>query len=164
MTNAMPLDIMFDRMRTISRAMDEVLRAERPVVGATVGRNGTVHWLPSVDIYQTDEAFVIEADLPGVRREDLDLDYEQGVLTIRGARTMRDGEARRRTYASERLHGRFARSVKLPEWADAEHAEATYVDGVLRVVLPKAAAARPMKIAIRGETQPAIAAQSEAGN
>lgn len=144
-SQAMPIESVFDRVRTISRAMDEVLRAERPTE-----REGTnvVHWLPSIDVYQADDALVVEADLPGVREEDVEVGYERHVLTLRGVREHPRVDERQRVFTAERLHGQFMRAIRLPDWVDAERAEANFADGVLRVRFPRAASAQPRRITI----------------
>ena len=136
---------MLDRMLTLARAMDE-----------SIGANGTQDrrslWFPALDVYETEGAYVAELDLPGVHPENVDISFEQGTLTIRGTRaptvkTPEKGELR--VFSAERVSGAFVRSVRLPEYVDGEKIEATYTNGVLTVTIPKAAAARPRKIAIR---------------
>lgn len=144
-SQAMPIESVFDRVRTISRAMDEVLRTERQ--GEREG-NTVVHWLPSIDVYQADDALIVEADLPGVRQDDVDVGYERHVLTLRGVRQLPRSEDRQRVFTAERLHGQFVRAIRLPDWVDAERAEASFGDGVLRVRFPRAASAQPRRISI----------------
>jgi HSP20 family protein len=143
-----PLDAMFDRMLGLSRQMDQAFSG-RPFGQASSGSGRPQLWLPPVDTYETEHAFVIEADLPGLHQENIDVHFEQGTLTISGRRapTLPASEkGKLRIYSSERLSGAFSRSVRLPEYVDGEKIEATYANGVLTVRVPKLAAALPRKI------------------
>lgn len=146
LTTTTPFGTLLDRMFTLSRAMDSGLDNE-------FGANSRPQlWLPAVDTYELTDAFVVEADLPGVHPENVDVSFEQNVLTIKGSRgptiqTPEKGELR--VYTAERLTGQFARSIRLPEYVEGDKIEASFAHGVLTVRVPKAAAAKPRKIAIR---------------
>jgi len=147
--NNYPFDAMFDRMLGLSRQMDRAFSG-RPF-GAASTSNRPQLWLPPVDTYETEHAFVIEADLPGLHQENIDVHFEQGTLTISGRRgpTLPATEnGKLRVYASERLSGAFSRSIRLPEYVDGEKIDATYANGVLTVRVPKLAAALPRKISV----------------
>jgi len=151
-----PLDAMFDRMLGLSRTMDQAFSG-RPF-GTPSGSGRPQLWLPAVDTYETEHAFVIEADLPGLHQENIDVHFEQGTLTLTGRRgpTLPAQEnGKLRVYSSERLSGAFSRSIRLPEYVDGEKIEATYTNGVLTVRVPKSPAALPRKInvAVRGSEQ-----------
>jgi HSP20 family protein len=105
---------------------------------------------PSVHVTQDDAAFVIRAELPGVKPEDISITAEKNRLTIAGKRTIvRDEKAtyRRR----ERVEGSFERAFALPQPFDVDKIEARYVDGILTVTLPKSAEAKPRSIAVKRE-------------
>lgn len=107
-------------------------------------------WAPPLDLSEDADQLVVEVELPGVRKEDLELSVHKGVLSISGERKSEhpaDGEAG--CYRRERFHGRFQRSITLPKPVEADAAKATYRDGVLTVVLPKTEEARPRKIAVK---------------
>ena len=147
-----PFDVMFDRMLGLSRQMDQAFSG-RPFGQASSGSGRPQLWLPPVDTYETEHAFVIEADLPGLHQENIDVHFEQGTLTLTGRRgpTLPASEGgsnnnKLRVYASERLSGAFSRSIRLPEYVDGEKIEATYANGVLTVRVPKSPAALPRKI------------------
>ncbi len=146
MTNK-SFDTVLDRMLTLSRAMDDTL-GDR--AGDRAGSRGSL-WLPPVDIYETEHSFVVEADLPGFRSEDVDLRFEQNTLTIRGSRDseLPRGERNARVFSMERPAGAFTRSIRLPEYVDGERIEANLANGVLRVDIPKAQTALPRKIEAR---------------
>ena len=150
MLTTTPFTSVFDRMLTLSRAMDQALYSDYSL--GTSGQRGSQVWLPTVDAYETGEAFVVEADVPGVHQENVEISFEQNVLTISGTRSPtiqapRDGELR--VYSAERVTGAFARSIRLPDYVDGEKIEASYNNGVLTITVPKAPSALPRKIAIR---------------
>ncbi len=103
-------------------------------------------WSPAVDVRETPEALVIEADLPGVAPADVQLHAEQQVLTLRGTRTA--GATEGRTVLRERVGGAFARRFQLPRTVDAARIEARFANGVLTIRVPKAAEAQPRQIPI----------------
>jgi HSP20 family protein len=141
-----------DRMLSVSRALDQALASD-PFLSPALGSSGRPQvWLPDVDMYETDTTFVVQADLPGVHLENIDIGFEQNTLTIRGTRgatvpVPEKGEFR--VYTAERVSGNFARAIRLPEYVDGEKIEADFANGVLTVRIPKAASALPRKIAIR---------------
>jgi len=139
-----PVDTVVDRMLGLSRAVDQAL--------ATGGPARRQLWIPAMDTYETEHAYVIAADLPGVHAENVDVSFERGTLTISGTRAATlpsSGEPKPRVHASERLSGSFARAVRLPEYVDGERIEASLVDGVLTVRIPKSSGAMPRKISVR---------------
>jgi HSP20 family protein len=97
-----------------------------------------------VDIFETGEKFIIEADLPGVSREDVDIDYRKRILTLSGERKTGEAKGRR----SERPGGKFARRFVLPELIDTERIEAKFVCGVLRIEIPKPEESKTRKVTI----------------
>jgi HSP20 family protein len=106
-------------------------------------------WLPAVDIYETGEKeIVLKAELPGLKREDIDLTVENNTLTIRGNRRRDDGIADAQYHRSERVYGTCSRSFTLPNTVDASRVKAEYRDGVLTVRLPFREEAKPRQIAV----------------
>ena len=95
-------------------------------------------WNPSVDLYETDEAFVLEADLPGVKLEDVMVEVENSDLLLQGRRTLENTHSQGHFHAMERSSGQFMRRMKLPESVDKTGIKAQFCDGVLRVIIPKA--------------------------
>lgn len=142
-----PFDAIFDRMLGLSRQMDQAFSGRAFGTASQSGRPQL--WLPPVDTYETEHAFVIEADLPGLHQENIDVHFEQGTLTLTGRRgpTLPAQEnGKLRVYSAERLSGAFSRSIRLPEYVDGEKIEATYANGVLSVRVPKSQGALPRKI------------------
>lgn len=110
----------------------------------------TADWRPLVDISETAEHYLIEAEIPGVKREDVRVGVEDGVLTIQGHRELpRADAAQGHQHRAERTGGRFARSFALPEFADPERITARVEDGVLSVAIAKRAAGGKRSIDIR---------------
>jgi len=105
-------------------------------------------WLPAVDIREEDSRFVLEADIPGVERKDVDVTLENGVLTIKGERTAQTEETGEDFHRRERVHGTFLRQFSLPDTVNAESINATVKDGVLVIEIPKQARPEPRKITV----------------
>lgn len=151
---------LFDRMLDWSRQVDEAFNA-RSMASMNDWPVRSQLWLPAIDLYETDTEFVIEADLPGVHQENVDIQFDRGSLTISGTRAAtlpaRKENAQLRVFSSERVSGTFSRSIRLPEHVDAERIEAVFSTGVLTLKVPKAKGALPRKIAIKAaEAAPAL--------
>ena len=106
-------------------------------------------WFPPVDIYENaNQEIVLKAELPGISREDIDLRVENNTLTLRGERK-REGEVKQEQYHRVELsYGSFSRSFSLPSRIDTEHVRAEFKDGVLSIVLPVKAEAKPRQIEV----------------
>ena len=114
------------------------------------GRTGQLFtgWSPALDLYESGDHFVALVELPGMRKEDIDISLHDGALTISGERkreSKNNGETAQRT---ERYVGTFRRSISLPTRVDAGKVSATYEDGILKVTLPKAEEAKPKQIQV----------------
>jgi HSP20 family protein len=107
-------------------------------------------WQPAVDVIETDHAFVATADLPGLKKEEIEIALEDGVLTLSGERKLEHevNEESRNFKRIERAYGRFSRSFTLPQGVDPSKVEATFADGVLTLTLPKSEIVKARKIAI----------------
>lgn len=97
---------------------------------------------PEVDVKETDDRFEITAELPGMDEQDVGVTLREGVLTIAGEKKMETEEEKANYHLTERSYGRFVRTFRLPEVADAEHISAEFTKGVLRVTVPKIPAAQ----------------------
>ena len=95
-------------------------------------------WNPSLDLYETTEAFILEVDLPGVKPEDVKVEMENGELVLQGWRSLEKSHSDGRFHTMERSSGQFVRHIKLPESVENDAIKAEFKDGVLRVILPKA--------------------------
>jgi HSP20 family protein len=131
---------MQDRMNRIWGSMYDRGREEVAARGS---------WQPAVDIYETDaREIVLRAELPGIRREDIDLTVENNTLTLRGERRRDPDVPDERYHRIERAYGPFSRSFTLPNTADPGRVRAEYRDGVLTVTLPVREEARPRQIQV----------------
>ena len=108
-------------------------------------------WNPSVDIYENKDQIVLEAELPGMKREDFELSVENNVITLRGERQFEKKEDTDNYHRVERSYGSFTRSFTLPQTVSAEGAISEYKNGVLRVTLPKREETKARRIEISGE-------------
>jgi HSP20 family protein len=106
-------------------------------------------WAPAVDIKEEDGAYVLHADLPGVDPKDIELNMENGRLTLRGERRLENPEENGNYRHIERVFGTFDRQFMLPDTADSEHISAKYTNGVLEVRIPKQEKVRPRRIEVR---------------
>jgi HSP20 family protein len=111
---------------------------------------GVRTWAPPVDIYETDDAVILKAELPGVSKDDVSIEIHQNTLILRGQRKHEAEVKEEHYHRVERAYGTFQRSFMLPTLVDQEHVQATYKDGVLELRLPKSEAAKPKRIAITG--------------
>ena len=142
MLTSRPLGSSLDRMLTLNRVFDQAF-------------NGNVaerSWVPAMDVAERGDAYVVYTELPGVSPEQVELSFEQNVLSIRGTKpasfdVSNTGELR--LFAAERVSGTFERSVRLPEFVDAERIEASFTNGLLTVTVPKAEAAKPRRIELK---------------
>ena len=105
-------------------------------------------WSPVVDVKETDGEFVIQADLPGIGKDDVKVDFSDGVLTIEGERKSEETTEEDNYVHVERRYGSFARSFSIPKNVDAENIKATYSNGVLELTLPKKEEAKPKQISV----------------
>ncbi|HEY0305365.1 MAG TPA: Hsp20/alpha crystallin family protein [Longimicrobiales bacterium] len=108
---------------------------------------------PTVEIRELDTAFIVTAELPGMKKEEVDIEYENGVLFIRGEKVESQHEEKRNLLVWERQYGTFQRSFMLPNTIDQEKIKAGFQDGVLTITLPKAEFAKGKKIQIGGEVK-----------
>ena len=94
-------------------------------------------WYPAVDIHETDEAIVLQAELPGLKKEDIDIEIKENILTLKGERKQSNEVIEQNYYRQERRSGKFYRSFTLPAVIDTEKVMASYKAGVLEVKIPK---------------------------
>jgi HSP20 family protein len=104
-------------------------------------------WTPALDLYQSNDNVIAVVELPGMRKEDIDISLHEGMLTVSGERKQETAETDK-AERSERYVGKFRRSISLPSRVDASKVSANYKDGILTVTLPKAEEAKPRKIQV----------------
>ena len=123
----------------------------RPAVRAEAGKEAmtVAEWSPLVDIAEDDKEYLIKADLPEVKKEDVKLTVQDDVMTISGERKYEKEEKGKKYHRVERAYGSFMRSFTLPEDADGSKVNAEYKDGVLNIHLPKSEKAKPKSIEVK---------------
>jgi HSP20 family protein len=145
MTRWNPFREMVEMQRTMDRMFDEVNRA--------VGSNGSDwssvgKWL-SLDVHDNGEAFVIEADVPGMNPENIDVTVHENTLTISGEYAQPEAPEGTKRILNERRFGAFRRSITLPNAVDMDKAEANYDNGVLTLTLPRSENSKPRQISVK---------------
>jgi HSP20 family protein len=159
--------VRYDPFRDLRTLQEEVNRLFTGNVARAFDDEGIARgsWNPNVDIYENKDQLVLEAELPGMSREDFDLSVENNIITLRGERHFEKKDDTDNYHRVERAYGSFTRSFTLPNTVSGEGATADYRNGVLRVVLPKREETRARRIEIKGESsEPAktIEAKAEA--
>jgi HSP20 family protein len=105
-------------------------------------------WAPAIEVFEKEDKFVVKAELPGMKEEDIDISVVGDTLTIKGERKAESEVKEEDYYCCERSYGAFSHSIAVPSDVDAKKIEASYEDGVLEVSLPKAPEVKPKKIAV----------------
>lgn len=134
----------------LSSLRDELDRLfESPLVECTGTSQLLGGWAPALDVHEDKDAYVVHAELPGLKREDIDVSLHDGELVISGERRTEKVEEGVETHRQERFYGKFQRALTLPEPVAADKVKADYKDGVLTITLPKSEEAKPKKIDIK---------------
>jgi HSP20 family protein len=164
--------VRWDSSRELSSLQAEMNRLfgsffDTPSTGSA-GNGGLRHWHPAMDLVETDDHFVLRADLPGVDEKDVKVELEDSVLTLSGERRHEQEVKKGGYYRIERASGAFSRQLTLPEGVDADAVQATFDKGVLEVRIPKPEQRKPRRVEITVGEQPATieasAAESAANN
>ena len=136
--------------RHLSTLRDEIDRLfESPLNALTNGSQQFLNgWLPTLDLYEDRDHLVLKAELPGMKKEDIDISLHGDVLTLSGERKEEETYEMAETYRSERFLGKFQRTLTLPVAVNASKVQASYKDGVLTVTLPKSEEAKPKQIQV----------------
>jgi HSP20 family protein len=135
------------------RELEDVSSRLNRIFGRPLARTGqdnemlaTADWMPSVDISETDAAYLIKGEIPGVRKEDVKVTLQDGMLTIQGERKQEKEEKNKKFHRVECSYGNFVRSFRVPDDADESAIKAEFKDGMLNVTLPKSAKAKPKSV------------------
>jgi HSP20 family protein len=129
-----------DRM---NRLFDDAGRGWRPEEPSA-----TTTWSPAVDIFETENEIMVQAELPGVDRKDITLNLENNVLTLKGERRFEKETKQENYHRIERAYGAFSRSFSIPAIVNEEKIRADYKDGILKIALPKKDQIKPKQIKI----------------
>jgi len=156
--------------RECSIPQDELARMVSRARGRRPGQQyetdaSAAFWAPTVDISERKDAYLVTAEIPGVAAEDVEITFEDGLLTIQGERRFTHDAAGEKVHRSERCYGAFRRSITLPSHVEADKIEASAQDGVLQIVVPKAAEVQAKHIQVRvGQGRTAIPAEAQSSN
>lgn len=139
----------FRELEDMSERLNRVFT--RPPLRGTGGKEHltVADWVPSVDISESEGEYLIKAELPEVKKEDVKVTVEDGVLTLQGERRQEKEEKGKKFHRVERSYGSFLRSFSLPESVDESGVKADYKDGVLSLHLPKAEKVKPKAIEVK---------------
>ena len=150
--------IRWEPARELNSLQSEMNRLFNTFFDVPPGNGGGVRrWVPAMDLVETDDHFVLRADLPGLTENDVSIELEDNVLTISGERRSEHEERKEGYYRFERASGTFSRALTLPEGVDPQGVEASFENGVLEVRVPKPEERKPRKVAISvGASKPAI--------
>jgi HSP20 family protein len=151
-----PLRELASIQNEMNRLFGTVFDAPNPSNGNTLRR-----WMPPMDLVETDDHFVLRADLPGLAEGDVSIEVEDNVLTVSGERKAEHETTKEGYHRVERAFGSFSRSLTLPEGVDAEAVTANFDRGVLEIRIPKPEQRKPRKISIGvGDTPKTIESDS----
>jgi HSP20 family protein len=159
----------WDPFQDLRSAQDEMAQMS-PMLAHALGlharqqgndRAMTTAWAPALDISERKDAYLVTVEVPGVEAEDLDITMEDGLLTIKGERQFTSESSEQQFHRVERRYGAFRRSITLPAQVQADHIEATFDNGVLQIVVPKAEEAKPKRIQVRPGSAKILDASSE---
>jgi HSP20 family protein len=143
--------IRWEPVRELNTIQHEMNRLFNTFFESPTHGNGTTalrRWVPAMDVVETDEDFVLRADLPGLSESDVNVELEDNVLTISGERKAEREERKEGYYRVERASGTFSRSLTLPDGVDPDAVRASFDKGVLEVRVPKPEERKPRKVAI----------------
>ncbi len=144
--------VRYDPFRELRSLNEEVARLFRNTGPASTARDEVFNgaWAPTVDIFENKDNFVLEAELPGMTRDDFELSFENNVLTLKGERKFEKKTDEDNYHRIERAYGSFTRSFTLPPTVTVEGAKADFDNGILHVSLPKREEVKARKIEITG--------------
>jgi HSP20 family protein len=115
---------------------------------AEAKEDASATWIPSVDVFEQADSFVVRADLPGIEPKDIQITAERGVLTVTGERKLERPDDQKAVSRLERVEGRFLRRFTLPENVKTDDIRARHLNGVLEVTIPKVAAPEPKRVSV----------------
>jgi HSP20 family protein len=145
-----PLRELGSLQNEMNRLFNTVFDTPQPG-GSTMRR-----WMPAMDLVESDESFILRADLPGLSEEDIKIEFDDGTLTVSGERKAEHESKSEGYYRVERAFGSFSRSLTLPQGVDPEAVTAHFDRGVLEVRIPKPEQRKPRRIEIGGSAQQTI--------
>jgi HSP20 family protein len=139
----------FSEMSNLQREMNRMFDSFMRMPDEEEGFRGT--WSPEIDIKETADAIVIQADLPGMKKDEIKLQIRDNTLQISGEKKMQEEKKGETYHRVERVYGSFRRTFTLPTMVDSSKIQAIYKDGVLHLTLPKSEESKPKEIQIKGD-------------
>ena len=136
----------FDRLSNLHTELDRLF--ESPLFDLSRGSQRLNGWSPAIDLHEDKDNFIVHAELPGMKKEDIEIALHEGALTISGERRSEEKFEDGDNFRTERYFGKFHRSVALPKPVKADKVSATYKDGILAVTLPKTEEVKPKQIEV----------------
>ncbi|MDY6795198.1 MAG: Hsp20/alpha crystallin family protein [Actinomycetota bacterium] len=145
--------VRWDPFRDLMGLQDDLNRLFRQGFfrGSGEGSKPAAAWVPSIDVYEREGKLVVEAELPGMSAEDIDISIDDRVLTVKGERTFTDEVKEEHYHRMERAYGSFERRIALPRDVNIDDIHASVTDGVLEVEMPEMEEVKPKKIPIKVE-------------
>ncbi len=134
-------------MMKVNRHMDRFFNEFFSPMDRQVSKE-TFRWNPVADILENDDAFTIKVELPGLEKDQINLDVKENILTIKGERADDNEVKADKVYRRERFHGKFQRAFTLPSTVDADKIKAEFVDGLLKIIIPKVPKEKPKQITV----------------
>jgi len=144
-----PVAVNWPNINRLTDLRDEIDRLfEVPLGGLTQTSPWMSGWTPALDVYEDKDHFTVKAEVPGMKKEDIEVSLHDGTLTVSGERKEETQSKEGGLYRSERCFGRFQRAVELPASVVGDKVKAEYRDGILTISLPKAEEAKPKQISV----------------
>ena len=142
--------VRWEPLRELSSLQNEMNRLFNTAFDAPSGASAPVmrRWVPAMDLVESADHFLLRADLPGMSEEDIEIELEDGTLTVSGERKAEHEQREEGFYRVERAFGAFSRSLTLPKGIDADAVSASFDRGVLEIRIPKPEARKPRRISI----------------
>lgn len=134
----------FGRLTDLRDEIDRLFEA--PLAELTQATQWLSGWTPALDLHEDKDNVVVRVEVPGMKKEEIEVSVHDGNLTISGERKREEKHAEGEVYRAERFFGRFLRTVELPAAVASDKAKAQYVDGILTITLPKTEEAKPKQI------------------
>jgi HSP20 family protein len=140
----------WDPFRDFDELSERLNRLLAPARGAAEENGGIfADWAPAMDVEETDKEYLLKADLPAVKTEDVKISIDDGVLALEGERKQEKEEKGKKFHRIERSYGKFVRRLAVPSDVDQQKVSAEFKEGVLKVHLPKSASAKPRTIDVK---------------
>ncbi|MEJ5173256.1 MAG: Hsp20/alpha crystallin family protein [Hydrogenothermaceae bacterium] len=135
-------------LRELARLENEINRLFKELIPEEKVEAQVVTWSPRVDVYEKDNNIVIEAEIPGAKKEDIEVKVKDNAVVVKGEVKREEEKKEENYYRSERFYGKFERVIQLPTDVKVEEAKATFENGILKLTIPKATQEKEVKVEI----------------